>query len=64
LKSISVFQLTKLTRLVQDRYGQREIPFEEFDTIFVAPQTKKIKTTTTFDKQLKGLLSVPPEKKD
>lgn len=46
-------------RLVEDRYGQREIHFAEFWDII---ETPKIENPTNFDKQLIGLLNVPPEK--
>ncbi len=53
----------KFKKLVQERYGQREIPFPEFDE--PAPTTKKIEKPTNFDKTLKGILSVPsPPKKE
>lgn len=50
----------RFRRLVEDRYGQREIPFAEFWDIV---ETPKIDNLSDFDKQLKGLLNVPPEKK-
>lgn len=52
---------TKFLRLVKDRYGQRELPFEDLDE---KPQVKKIENPTNFDKILKGMLSVPPPPKD
>jgi hypothetical protein len=52
---------TKFKRLVQDRYGQRQIPFEDLEE---RTETKKIEQPTNFDKTLKGLLSVPPPPKD
>ncbi|MGA2407070.1 MAG: P63C domain-containing protein [Bacteroidales bacterium] len=48
-------------RLVEDRYGQREIHFAEFWDIV---ETPKINKPTDFDKELIGLLNVPPEKKE
>jgi hypothetical protein len=51
----------KFKRLVQERYGQKEIPFEEFDIDFKAPHTKIIDNPTGFDKLLSGIVSVPPE---
>jgi hypothetical protein len=50
----------KFKRLVQDRYGQREIPFPEYDE----PETQKIEKPTAFDKVLKGMLTVPPPPKN
>lgn len=51
---------TKFKRLLQERYGQKEIPFPEYDE----PETKKIEKPTSFDNVLKGMLSVPPPPKD
>jgi hypothetical protein len=47
-------------RLVEDRYGQREIHFAEFWDLV---ETHKIENPSDFDKNLLGLLSVPPEDK-
>lgn len=50
-------------RHINDKYGQREIPFtdlEELDNIKEDSQTVPV---TKFDQQLKGLLSVPTPKK-
>jgi hypothetical protein len=51
----------RFKRLVEDRFGQREIHFEEFDSVVETPRSE---TTTEFDKTLKGILNVPPEKKE
>jgi hypothetical protein len=49
----------KFRRLVEDRFGQREIHFEEFDSVI---ETPTIENKTSFDIHLKGILTVPPEK--
>ena len=54
----------KFKRLVQDRYGQREIPFAEFDVLEKQKPEKSNVKLSDFDKTLKGLLRVPPPKKD
>jgi len=58
--SISETQ-AQFKRLMQNRYGQRELPME-IQEVKLNPETKKIEAPTTFDNALKGLLSVPPEK--
>ena len=50
----------KFKSLVQDRFGQKIIPFPEYGE----PETKKIGQPTSFDNTLKGLLSVPPPPKE
>ncbi len=53
-------------RHINDKYGQREIPFTDLEEIDVLAKKEDAVTqeTTNFDKQLKGLLNVPPPKKD
>ncbi len=52
---------TKFRRLVEDRYGQRTLQFPNWDEI---EEDKQPITLNTFDQQLKGLLSVPPPKRE
>jgi hypothetical protein len=49
----------QFNKLVNRKAGQLELRFEDFDT---APETGKIINPTNFDKQLIGLLNIPPEK--
>ena len=51
----------KFRRLVEDRYGQRTLQFPNWDEI---EEQKEPITLNKFDTNLKGLLSVPPPKKD
>ncbi|HMH21348.1 MAG TPA: P63C domain-containing protein [Puia sp.] len=53
--------IIQFNKLVDRRKGQLELKFEDFEE---KPQTKKIENPTSFDKTLKGLLSVPPPPKD
>lgn len=56
----------KFRRLVEDRYGQKTLQFPNWDEI---EKVEKLELPTSipqtdFNKNLKGLLSVPPPKKD
>jgi hypothetical protein len=50
-------------KFMNEKYGQKEIPFEDIEELNPAPKISKIENPTQFDKQLKGLLAVPPPKK-
>lgn len=50
----------KFLRLVKEKYGQREIPFEDLDEL---PETKKVDKKTNMDMMLGAVLMVPPPPK-
>lgn len=51
-------------RLVEDRYGQRSLPFSNWDEIEMVKEKEPEKQQLSqFDKQLTGLLKTPPPKK-
>jgi hypothetical protein len=51
--------IQQFNKLVKRKAGQLELRFEDFE---LAPETTKIENPTNFDKNLIGLLNVPPEK--
>lgn len=53
----------KFKRLVQDRFGQKEIPFEDFESKSEKISTKKATGETALDPMFKALLNTPPPDK-
>jgi hypothetical protein len=63
VESLAAISDTKLKfrRLVEDRYGQRTLQFPNWDELEEVKEPMKL---SSYDNKLKGLLSVPPPKKD
>lgn len=54
----------QFVKLINEKYGQKEIPFDDLETLDEPPQPPKEVANTTFNTTLKGMLKVPPPKKE